>query len=364
MVPTSAILKAKLLIVDDQVANVLLLERLLRSAGYSAISSTLNPTEVMDLHRKNRYDLILLDLNMPEMDGFQVMEGLKGLEGEGILPVLVITAQPNEKLRALKVGALDFLSKPLDIAEVLARVQNLLQVRLLSLETQKLYEQVLVEQDLSEMLLHNMLPQAIVERLKGRSRLTADRLNQAIVDSYANVTVLFADIVGFTAFSQVVSPEVMVDVLNDLFTRFDHIADHRGLEKIKTIGDCYMAAAGLPVVVPDHADRAAHMALDILNAIEDFNASSQYPLNIRIGISSGAAVAGIIGKSKFLYDLWGDVVNTASRMESHGTPGRIQMSDSTRQALIQPFSLEDGGVIEVKGKGEMSTWFLNNSALN
>ena len=364
MIPASAILKAKLLIVDDQVANVLLLERLLRSAGYSAISSTQNPTEVMDLHRKNRYDLILLDLNMPEMDGFQVMEGLKSIEGEGVLPVLVITAQPNEKLRALKVGALDFLSKPFDIAEVLARVQNLLQVRLLSLETQKLYEQVLVEQDLSEMLLHNVLPKAIAERLKGRSKLTADHLNHAIVDSYANVTVLFADIVGFSAFAQVVSPEVMVGVLNDLFTRFDHIAEHRGLEKIKTIGDCYMAAAGLPLAVPDHADRAAHMSLDMLVAIQDFNASSRHPLNIRIGISTGAAVAGIIGKSKFLYDLWGDVVNTASRMESHGTAGRIQMSDATRNALNHPFSLENRGVIEVKGKGKINTWFLNNRAIN
>ena len=332
---------------------MLLLERLLRSAGYSEISSTQNPTEVIDLHRQNRYDLILLDLNMPVMDGFQVMEELKSIETEGTLPVLVITAQPNEKLRALKFGALDFLSKPFDIAEVLARVQNLLLVRLLNLETQKLYEQVLVEQDLSE-----MLPQAIAERLKGRSKLTANHLNQAIVDSYANVTVLFADIVGFTAFSQVVSPEVMVDVLNDLFTRFDHIADHHGLEKIKTIGDCYMAAAGLPVVVTDHADRAAHMSLDILAAMQDFNASSQHSLNIRIGISSGAAVAGIIGKSKFLYDLWGDVVNTASRMESHGMTGRIQMSDATRQALIKPFVLEHRGVIDVKGKGEMNTWFL------
>ena len=364
MIPISAILKAKLLIVDDQAANLLLLERLLRSAGYDDISSTQNPTEVIDLHRQNRYDLILLDLNMPEMDGFQVMEGLKGIETDGILPVLVITAQPNEKLRALKVGALDFVSKPIDIAEVLARVQNLLQVRLLNLETQKLYEQVLVEQDLSEMLLNNVLPQAIAARLKGRSKLTADHLNQAIVDSYANVTVLFADIVGFTAFSQGVSPEVMVGVLNDLFTRFDHIAENRGLEKIKTIGDCYMAAAGLPLVVSDHADRAAYMALDMLIAIQDFNASSLYPLNIRIGISTGAAVAGVIGKSKFLYDLWGDVVNTASRMESHGTAGRIQMSDATRQALSQPFSLEHGGVIEVKGKGEMSTWFLNNAVLN
>lgn len=364
MIHTSDFQKAKLLIVDDQAANVLLLERLLRSAGYSAISSTQNPTEVLALHQQNRYDLILLDLNMPEMDGFQVMEALKSVEGDGTLPVLVITAQPNEKLRALKAGALDFVSKPFDIAEVLARVQNLLQMRLLNLQTQKLYEQVLVEQELSDMLLHNVLPQAIAERLKGRSKLTSDHLNLAIVDSYAHVTVLFADIVGFTAFSQGVSPEVLVGVLNDLFTRFDHIADHRGLEKIKTIGDCYMAAAGLPTVVPDHADRAAYMALDMLDAIQDFNANTEHPLNIRIGISTGAAVAGVIGKSKFLYDLWGDVVNTASRMESHGLAGRIQMSDATRQALTQPFALEQRGVIEVKGKGEMSTWFLNRPALN
>jgi len=360
MIPISAILKAKLLIVDDQLANVLLLERLLRGAGYSDISVTQNSTEVLELHRQNRYDLILLDLNMPEMNGFQVMEALKIIETGGILPVLVITAQPNEKLRALKFGALDFLSKPFDIAEVLTRVQNLLQVRLLNLETQKLYEQVLIEQDLSEMLLNNVLPQAIAERLKGRSKLTAEHLNQAIVDSYANVTVLFADIVGFTAFSQVVSPEIMVDVLNDIFTRFDHIAEHRGLEKIKTIGDCYMAAAGLPIVVSDHADRAAHMSLDMLGAIQDFNASSPHLLDIRIGVSTGAAVAGIIGKTKFLYDLWGDVVNTASRMESHGTAGRIHISDATRQALSNAFSVEHCGVIEVKGKGAMSTWFLNN----
>jgi len=364
MISLSSTLRAKLLIVDDQAVNVLLLERLLSGAGYTDISSTQNPTEVMELHRQNKYDLILLDLNMPEMDGFQVMKGLKEIETEGTLPVLVITAQPNEKLRALEFGALDFLSKPFEIAEVLARVQNLLQVRMLHLETQKLYDQVLLAQNLSEMLLNNVLPHAIAERLKGRCMLTATHLNQAIVDSYANVTVLFADIVGFTAFSQGVSPEFMVSVLNDIFTRFDNIADQCGLEKIKTIGDCYMAAAGLPVVVLDHADRAARMSLDMLIAIQDFNASSQYPLNIRIGISSGAAVAGVIGKSKFLYDLWGDVVNTASRMETHGIAGRIQMSEATRQALSQPFSLEHRGIIDVKGKGEMSTWFLNNPAHN
>ena len=172
--------------------------------------------------------------------------------------------------------------------------------------------------------------------------------------------ILFADIVGFTQFSESVSPKALVDVLNDIFTRFDSIADHRGLEKIKTIGDSYMAAAGLPVPVVDHAVRAAHMALDMIEVMDRFNEQSRHQLRVRIGISSGAAVAGVIGKRKFFYDLWGDVVNTASRMESHGVSGRIQIADTTRRGLGEPFILEARGTIEVKGKGEMHTWFLNS----
>jgi adenylate cyclase len=170
---------------------------------------------------------------------------------------------------------------------------------------------------------------------------------------------LFADIVGFTKFSEGVSATELVEVLNDVFTRFDGIADHRGLEKIKTIGDSYMAAAGLPVPVADHTERAAHMALDLIEVMDRFNAQGPHHLTIRIGLSTGAVVAGVIGRRKFLYDLWGDVVNKASRMESHGVPGRIQVTDAARQRLGDPFNLERREAIEVKGKGEMQTWFLN-----
>jgi adenylate cyclase len=174
------------------------------------------------------------------------------------------------------------------------------------------------------------------------------------------VTVLFADIVEFTKFSESVSAEVLVDVLNDIFTRFDSIADNRGIEKIKTIGDAYMAAAGLPDPVADHAMRTAHMALDMIEAMDRFNEHSLYKLKVRIGIDSGAVVAGVIGKRRFSYDLWGDVVNTASRMESHGVPGRIQVTDATRQRLYESFVLEKRGAIDVKGKGLIHTWFLNS----
>jgi len=359
MISPSDIFNAKILIVDDQEVNVRVLERMLRGAGYASITSTTDPRRVSELHRRNRYDLILLDLRMPGMDGFQVMEGLKEIETEGYLPVLVITAEPGHKLRALEAGAKDFLSKPLDMAEVRARAYNMLEVRLLHLETKRLYDQVVAEQKVSERLLLNVLPHAIVDRLKGRPEVTADGFAEIIADSFAEVTVLFADIVGFTKFSEGVSAEVLVHVLNDMFTRFDTIADNHGLEKIKTIGDCYMAVAGLPVPVADHAVRAAHMGLDMMEALGHFNDQNGYNLKVRIGIGTGAVVAGVIGKRKFFYDLWGDVVNTASRMESHGVPGRIQVTDSTRRRLGEPFLLEERGVIDVKGKGEVHTWFLN-----
>jgi adenylate cyclase len=192
-------------------------------------------------------------------------------------------------------------------------------------------------------------------------RSVADRLKAApatIADSFAEVTVLFADIVGFTRLSESLSPERLVGLLNEVFTLFDAIADRRGLEKIKTIGDAYMAAAGLPEPAPDHAERAADMALDLLVALENFNRESGNTLQVRIGLHCGPVMAGVIGTRKFIYDLWGDAVNTASRMESHGVPGRVQVSDALRQRLGDTFTFEDRGLIEVKGKGEMRTWLL------
>ncbi len=172
---------------------------------------------------------------------------------------------------------------------------------------------------------------------------------------------LFADIVGFTKFSAGVSPEQLVLLLNDIFTAFDTIADNRGLEKIKSIGDAYMAASGVPVPVDDHAARAAQMALDMFDALTCFNERNGFTLQMRIGMNSGAVVAGVIGKRKFIYDLWGAAVNTASRMESHGVAGRVQISEATRSRLGDPFQFEERGTIDVKDMGELRTWFLTGS---
>ncbi|MFC3106464.1 adenylate/guanylate cyclase domain-containing protein [Undibacterium arcticum] len=225
-------------------------------------------------------------------------------------------------------------------------------------ELKSLYDKIVAEQKVSERLLLNLLPSPIAERLKARPELMADSFPEVIADSFPEVTVLFADIVEFTRFSEGMRPERLVAMLNEIFTDFDSIADNRGLEKIKTIGDAYMAAAGLPVPAADHAVRAAHMALDMIDALARFNQRNGYSLQVRIGINSGAVVAGVIGKRKFIYDLWSDAVNTASRMESHGVAGRVQVTEATRRRLGEPFLFEERGTIYAKGMGELHTWFL------
>ena len=364
MVSSSDILNGKVLIVDDQQANVILLDRMLRSAGYVSVASTMDSSKVRELHLQNRYDLILLDLQMPGMDGFQVMESLKETEPDGYLPVLVITAQPAHKLRALSAGARDFLSKPLDMAEVLMRVHNMLEVRLLHLETRKLYEQVVEQQKVSERLLLNVLPEFVAERLKGRPEVTANSLTEIVADSFSEATVLFADIVEFTEFAAVLNPQDVVAMLNEIFTDFDRICESRGLQRIKTSGHVYMAVAGIPVPIADHAVRAAHMALDLIEAMDRFNGHRGCTLQVRIGINTGAVVAGIIGtRRNFIYDLWGDTVTIARLMESHGVSGRVNVTEATWRKLREPFLLEKRGTIDLKGKSTINTWILTGRSV-
>jgi len=180
-----------------------------------------------------------------------------------------------------------------------------------------------------------------------------------IADSFGEVTVLFADLVEFTRDSADMSPAEVVGVLNTVFTAFDALAAKHGLEKIKTIGDAYMAASGLPTPRSDHATAAAAMALDMQAALVALNAGRSMPLQIRIGLHSGPVVAGVIGTKKFIYDLWGDTVNIASRMESHSAADTIQITRATYELIRDTFTCQPQGRITVKGKGEMEVWYLN-----
>ena len=207
-----------------------------------------------------------------------------------------------------------------------------------------------VEQDKAETLLLNILPRSIAERLKVDT--------QTIADDFAAASILFADVVDFTPLSQRLPAAEVVGVLDRLFSHFDKLADRYGLEKIKTIGDCYMVAAGVPTPRPDHARAIGLMAIDMREAMGDADAVGDLGLEMRIGINSGPVVAGVIGRKRFLYDLWGDAVNTASRMESHGSPGRIQITRATYELLKDEFECQPRGTIDVKGKGEVETWYL------
>ncbi len=211
-------------------------------------------------------------------------------------------------------------------------------------------KELTTEKQTSERLLLNVLPGAIADRLKGGESL--------IVDRFDAVSVLFADIVGFTALSSRTSPVELVTMLNELFSAFDRLAEKHGLEKIKTIGDAYMVVAGIPQPIANHAVALAHMALDMNEAIALYARKHGSDLSIRIGIHTGSVVAGVIGEKKFIYDLWGDTVNTASRMESTGVPGRIHVSEATQTLIRDEFELEQRSPIEVKGKGMMTTYLV------
>jgi class 3 adenylate cyclase len=205
------------------------------------------------------------------------------------------------------------------------------------------------EAQLSRVLL-NVLPASIAERLM--------REPGSIAERFSTVTILFTDIVHFTQFSARVSPEELVAMLNEIFSAFDQLVEKHGLEKIKTIGDSYMAAAGLPTLRDDHTEAVAEFALDMLDVVARLNTSRREPIHVRTGIHTGSVVAGVIGTKRFAYDLWGDAVNTASRMESHALPGTIQVTRATYERLRERYELKRRGPIEVKGKGEMVTYLL------
>jgi class 3 adenylate cyclase len=215
---------------------------------------------------------------------------------------------------------------------------------------------LLAERERSEQLLLNVLPAPIAARLK--------QGEEVIADGFPEVTVLFADLVDFTRRSQETTPERVVRILDDLFSALDELAERHGLEKIKTIGDAYMAVGGLPEPRPDHAEAVAEMALAVREEVARHLDAAGRPLAVRIGIDTGPVVAGVIGRRKFSYDLWGDTVNTASRMESNGLAGCIQVTDRAYRRLRDRYRFERRGPVQVKGKGELVTWFLLDRAVS
>jgi class 3 adenylate cyclase len=342
---------ASILIADDSTDIRQLLAFLLRGLGHT-ITEAHDGRHALELIKQQPFDLILLDVMMPRLSGIEVLAQIKNDPALRYIPVIVISAagELGNTVKCIELGAEDFLPKPFDQLILFARINASLERKRLRDNEQAYLRALEQERATSERLLLNVLPQAIADRLR------TDR--QLIVDRFPVVTVLFADIVDFTTLSLNVTPIELIEWLNDIFSTFDEMARLYGLEKIKTIGDAYMAAAGLFPPRADHAEAAAQMALDMQAMVATLSNPSGEPLHIRIGLDTGPVVAGVIGSSKFSYDLWGDTVNTASRMEALGLSDRIQVTGATYEQLCQRFRFEERGLIAVKGKGEMRTYWL------
>jgi DNA-binding response OmpR family regulator len=325
------------LVVDDDEANRMLLRDPLETHGYEIIEAE-NGEQALQEVEQRPPDVILLDVMMPQMDGFEVCRRLKKDARTAHIPILIVTAlsERMERMMGIAAGASDFLTKPVDLQELTLRVNH-------AVHAKRLFDQLQAEQAKVENLLLNILPLPIAERMK------QGEVN--IAENHPDVSVLVADLVGFTTLAAHIGPDQVVHLLNEIFSGFDLLALKHGLEKIKTMGDAYMAAGGIPLPRPDHAEAIAELALDLMADIEKFNRAYNTSIQLRIGISTGSVVAGVIGRWKFTYDLWGDTVNVACRLESLGQAGSILVSDLTYERLKDKYRFGGSRSLDIKGRG-------------
>lgn len=325
------------LIVDDDEQNRTLLRDPLEARGYRAEEATNGP-EALQKSITHAPDVILLDLMMPGMDGFEVCRRLKSDDRTAHIPVLIVTAlsERKERLMGIEAGANDFLTKPVDIQDLTLRVANAVHIK-------HLHDLLQLEQQKAERLLLNILPKPIAERMKLGEMNIADR--------YPEVTLLVADLVGFTTLSAQIDAEQVVQLLNEVFSAFDLLVERHGLEKIKAMGDAYMVAGGMALPRADHAEAMAALAINLREEIERLNSQYDTSIRLRMGMSTGPVIAGVIGRKTFAYDVWGETVNHAWQLEATAEAGRIQVSESTYERLRDTYQFEPKHSIGVEGQG-------------
>ncbi|MFZ4761041.1 MAG: adenylate/guanylate cyclase domain-containing protein [Burkholderiaceae bacterium] len=357
--PSTAYSRHRVLVVDDMLLVGRAVQEMLADMPDAEVHYRRTGAEALEAAVTLRPTVILQDLVMPEVSGEEMVGRYRALPETSLVPIIVLSAveEPATKAELLARGASDYLVKLPDKLELVARVRlhseahaRLLERNAAFTALERANAELAHERQRADRLLHAVLPRTIAERLKSGP--------QVIADLHAAVTVLFVDMVGFTTFTSHNCPRDVVDLLDEIFACFDHLAVTTGVEKIKTIGDAWMAVAGLPEPRPDHAVAAAGLALELRSAFAAFTDRRGLPLRLRVGMHSGPVVAGVIGRERPAYDLWGDTVNLASRMESHAEPGSIQISAATAALLGDAFILVDRGPIDVKGIGPVRTAFL------
>ena len=341
-----------ILVVDDNPSSLDLMAHRLERDGHSVCSCS-DGESALRATQTESFDLILLDLMMPGINGIEMLRRLRAEPKTAAIPVVMMSGvqATDGAVRCIEMGADDFLTKPIDPVLMRVRLSSILERKFLRDREQARIEQLRVERERSELLLRNMLPRPVVDRLR--------RGETVIADHYAAATILFCDLVGFTTLAGRLSAGRTLAILNSVFSNLDQLTNRHGLEKIKTVGDAYMVAGGLPKPRRDHVQAVVDMALQVPEAVAQASRTCGEPLEVRIGIHTGPVIAGIIGTEKFAYDVWGDTVNVASRMERMGTPGRVHVSAEVQAALGAAYRFESLPPMEVKGKGLMETYLLS-----
>jgi adenylate cyclase len=339
---------SKILVVDDEESNRILLCDMLEDKGYKT-SQAVDGAEALCEVERDPPDLILLDLMMPGLNGFEVCRRLKQNPETAVIPVLMVTAlsERRERILGVEAGANDFLTKPVDMQDLTLRVRN-------ALHAKALYDQLKIEQQKAEDLLLNTLPGTIAERLK-KGEFT-------IADHYPEATVLVADLVHFTALMNLIGPNEVVFLLNEIFSSFDILTEALRLEKVKTVGDAYMVAGGINSSCLNPAKSMAELAIQMQRAIARFNLQYGASLRMRIGISTGPVVAGVIGRKKFAFDIWGETVNLACALESIASPGSILVDQETCFRLQGDYMFAPVRTLQTKNGGKVTARALCPSA--
>ena len=334
---------ARILVVDDNEDNRFTLLRRLSRSGYKELETAVDGKSALEMLAAGKFDLVLLDIMMPEMDGYQVLEHMKNDEQLRHIPVIMISAadQIESVVKCIELGAEDFLPKPFNATLLRARVAASLEKKRLRDLEQAYQAQIMQEKQRVDDLLNSIIPPTAVHELKNTGQVRPRH--------YSDVGILFCDIVGFTAFCDQHPPESVVGHLQGLIEALEHVVEAHRLEKIKTIGDAFMATSGLLREVEDPLTTALACGLEMARVTK-----SMAPYwDVRLGLHIGPVVAGIVGKQQFLFDVWGDTVNVAARLVEHGTPGAVVMTDDASSAIRQHYHFRDLGLVDVKGKGQL-----------
>jgi class 3 adenylate cyclase/CheY-like chemotaxis protein len=340
----------RVLVVDDIRSNRDLLSRRLLHDGHQVFTAESGLSALIRL-AEHEFDLVLLDILMPDMNGIEVLSRLKAERRWRHIPVIMISGlnEVDAVVRCIEAGADDYLLKPFNPVLLRARINSSLERKRWRDREHQYLQRIEAEKRRADSLLHAVLPGQIVARLQGGEEIIADRFEE--------VTILFADIVGFSPIAARLPAPDLIERLDQMFSMFDALAEMHSVEKIKTIGDAYMAACGLPEPAVDHADRMVALGQSMLDSLR-ISASGRDSFRVRIGVHTGPVIAGLIGRHRFVYDVWGDTVNIASRLESQGVADRMQISEATRRALHTSWELEPRCTVELRGVGKMETYLV------